>query len=51
MKEQKIVSNEQIEKRLRKAVWDVQQEFKIVEPGDKVMVCLSGGKIATQCWI
>jgi len=44
MKEQKIVSDEQIEKRLRKAVWDVQQEFKIVEAGDKIMVCLSGGK-------
>ncbi len=44
MKEQKIVTNEQLEKRLRKAVWDVQEEFKIIEPGDKVMVCLSGGK-------
>ena len=33
-----------LEKRLRKAVWDVQEEFSIIEPGDKVMVCLSGGK-------
>ena len=33
-----------LEKRLRKAVWDVQEEFTIIEPGDKVMVCLSGGK-------
>jgi len=29
---------------LRKKVWQVQQEFNIVEEGDKVLVCLSGGK-------
>jgi len=44
MKEQKLLTNEQLERRLRKAVWSVQEEFTIVEPGDKVMVCLSGGK-------
>jgi tRNA 2-thiocytidine biosynthesis protein TtcA len=34
----------QLEKRLRKAVWEVQEEFNVIEPGDKVMVCISGGK-------
>jgi tRNA 2-thiocytidine biosynthesis protein TtcA len=33
-----------LEKKLRKAVWDLQQEFGLIEPGDKVMACLSGGK-------
>lgn len=35
---------EQLTKRLRKAVWEVQEKFRVVEPGDKIMVCLSGGK-------
>ena len=29
---------------LRKKVWKVQEEFQLVEPGDKILVCLSGGK-------
>lgn len=29
---------------LRKAVWDLQKEFELFVPGDKIMVCLSGGK-------
>ena len=29
---------------LRRAVWKVQNEFEIVEDGDKILVCLSGGK-------
>lgn len=29
---------------LRKAVWKVQEEFSVVEEGDKILVCLSGGK-------
>jgi tRNA 2-thiocytidine biosynthesis protein TtcA len=31
-------------RRLRKTVWKVQEEFNLVESGDKVLVCLSGGK-------
>ncbi len=29
---------------LRKAVWDLNKEFELFVPGDKIMVCLSGGK-------
>ncbi|MEQ9300864.1 MAG: tRNA 2-thiocytidine(32) synthetase TtcA [Cyclobacteriaceae bacterium] len=29
---------------LRKSVWKVQEEFNLIASGDKVMVCLSGGK-------
>lgn len=36
--------SELLQKRLRKSVWDVQEKFQIIVPGDKVMVCLSGGK-------
>ncbi len=35
---------ETLTRKLRKSVWDLQDVFKIVEPGDKIMVCLSGGK-------
>lgn len=36
--------SELLQKRLRKAVWEVQEKFQLIVPGDKVMVCLSGGK-------
>lgn len=32
------------QKHLRKDVWDVWQTYNLIENGDKVMVCLSGGK-------
>lgn len=38
------IEQEKLVRRLRKKVWDVQEEFGLIEPGDKVMVCLSGGK-------
>jgi tRNA 2-thiocytidine biosynthesis protein TtcA len=37
-------NQEQLTKRLRKGVWDVQEKFTLFESGDKIMVCLSGGK-------
>ncbi len=37
-------SHQKLVRALRKKVWLVQEEFKLVEEGDKVLVCLSGGK-------
>ena len=37
-------SFEKVRHSIRKAVWDLQEEFELIVPGDKVMVCLSGGK-------
>ncbi len=31
-------------KTLRKNVWDAQNDYGLIEPGDRIMVCLSGGK-------
>jgi tRNA 2-thiocytidine biosynthesis protein TtcA len=30
--------------RIRKSFWDLQEEYGLIEPGDRVMACLSGGK-------
>lgn len=31
-------------KRLKKSFWEAVEEFNLIEEGDKIMVCLSGGK-------
>ena len=33
-----------VQKHLRKDAWDAWQTYSLIENGDKVMVCLSGGK-------
>lgn len=35
---------EKLIKKLRKGLWNLNDDFSLVEEGDKVMVCLSGGK-------
>jgi tRNA 2-thiocytidine biosynthesis protein TtcA len=35
---------EKLSKRLRTSVYNAVKDYKMIEPGDKVMVCLSGGK-------
>lgn len=35
---------EKLNRTLRKAVWHLHEEFTLFERGDKIMVCLSGGK-------
>jgi tRNA 2-thiocytidine biosynthesis protein TtcA len=39
-----ISEEEKITKKLRKAVWEADEAFGLIEEGDKIMVCLSGGK-------
>jgi tRNA 2-thiocytidine biosynthesis protein TtcA len=35
---------EKVTKKLRKATWNLVQDYHVIENGDKIMVCLSGGK-------
>jgi tRNA 2-thiocytidine biosynthesis protein TtcA len=39
-----IVDPKTITKRLRRDTWNAMDEYKMLEEGDKIMVCVSGGK-------
>ncbi len=39
-----LSAEEKVFKKLRKSVWQANEDFGMVKNGDKVMVCLSGGK-------
>jgi len=39
------VSQNKLQKRLRRLTGDAVVDYNMIEDGDKVMVCLSGGKL------
>lgn len=39
-----LPEHELLEKRLRKSFWQAHEDFNLFEEGDRVMICLSGGK-------
>jgi tRNA 2-thiocytidine biosynthesis protein TtcA len=44
MIEKETTIDQKITKRLRRDTWNALSEYKMLEDGDKIMVCLSGGK-------
>ena len=39
-----------LEKRLCRQVGQAIVDYNLIEAGDRIMVCMSGGKTATACW-